>query len=244
MLIELAKMVRKEGYRYIDLTPGGDEYKERFANTNQDLCRPTFYFSMSCEFCVDSVVGALVNTAKRIAIFSPSLYKKLLATKKAIDFFLINGGNFSLRSVINSVSKLLYDKSTYSCYGMDIEKAKVYKNPSVPMNVQKYQDLLKYEASRSSPSRHELLFQALKRFTAGDTLYSRANGDSLFSYAWMAKDGEKNRFPEIDAPFATSSPGFVFYDFYANPSVEGNDIYQSAIAKMVADARSMGAKRA
>jgi CelD/BcsL family acetyltransferase involved in cellulose biosynthesis len=44
-LIKFIEMIEKEGYKYFDLTPGGDQYKERFSDDHQELVQPTYYFS-------------------------------------------------------------------------------------------------------------------------------------------------------------------------------------------------------
>ena len=49
-IIKLAELLKEEGFKYLDLTPGGDLYKEEFSNMRQKLYRPTFYFNKKENF--------------------------------------------------------------------------------------------------------------------------------------------------------------------------------------------------
>ena len=82
LILKLIELLLKEGYRYIDLTPGGAAYKERYCNLRQKLYKPTFYFSRKRKQIAD-LKFFIKNTIKKGLNINPAnsnKWRKRIAT--------------------------------------------------------------------------------------------------------------------------------------------------------------------
>ena len=170
-LIYLANLLKEEGTRYIDFTPGGDEYKERFSNKHYTLYRPTFY-SRKPHRLFDQLKGITTRTLSRsLHKLGIDPWEQRGASRPSAD----QGSNYDLYSL------------NYKDY---LEKT-LHNQPQV--SVQSFQDLLLFNEARSKVKRYEVLSDATKRFSREETVFTLTNNDDLLAYAWLGKPGAKYR---------------------------------------------------
>ncbi len=79
LILYLAQLMQQQGIRYIDLTPGGDEYKERFSNSHHTLYRPIMFSSSPAKY-IDIVKKE--TKAKMLGILSSAGINKEAVVKK------------------------------------------------------------------------------------------------------------------------------------------------------------------
>jgi hypothetical protein len=212
LLIELGKMLFETGYRYLDLTPGGCQYKQRFANVYQKLVEPKFYFNKKGEI-------------KDVIIHQMKFISKKTLSHVGIDTHRIRDLPINVKlfkrmipsEVFVGITKLLYNNRTYLLYRLLTETAEISGVRDTEINVQKYADLLAFTESNPWTTRHDLLSEALKRFSAGETLYSITRKGILVHYRWMTKGGKRHRFREVDLTFNSPSDSVILYDFHTEP---------------------------
>lgn len=162
-LLYLAQLLQQEGIRYIDLTPGGDEYKERFSNAHQTITKPIFYF----------------NKIEKIKSDSKSISSKLLK-KSNRRFNIIN----KKENVDNS--------HNYVCYGINKKKyEQVMHINNNAVNIQKFADLFLYNNNKHHLKRSAILSHAMQRFSQADILFSLVKDNQLLAHAWTSKTGSK-----------------------------------------------------
>ena len=172
-LIFLAKLLKEENIRFIDFTPGGDEYKERFCNTYNTLQRPIFYSSKLRKILIAA------NEKLRSAI-AQSVHYLLLTWRNAMQ---------ELVKLPEQDSKI---EETMDIYCINHDQ---YQNHDIDasqrVNIQMFQDLLFYKRNESKISRQQILSDASKRFSREETLFTLRNGDDLLTHAWTSKPGSK-----------------------------------------------------
>jgi hypothetical protein len=238
-MLELGKMLRDEGYRYFDLTPGGDEYKERYANAYQTIYLPTFYFKR-----IDKIKADAWEKSRKIA-------KKILAKLSinpetiyhTVDYFLQiphKIKRITLRKLFKVLSRIVYEKRIYIYYRKDlkqIEPPAVY-DPEV--HVQRYEDLLTYDGSHAGVTKKEILSSALSRFARGDILYTITQNGVLAHYAWAAMGGQQHRLASVDMLFHAPEGSRVFYDFYTDPRFRHKGLSKKNSRQMTWDSYKSG----
>ena len=172
-LIYLANLLKEENIRYIDFTPGGDEYKERFCNSYNTLQRPIFYSSKSRK--------TFVSTKSKIR----------LALAHPIHLLLSTWRN-AMQELVQLPSQDSKIEETMELYCISHDQ---YKNTdaraSERVNIQTFQDLLFYNVKESKISRQRILSDATKRFSREETLFTIRNGNDLLTHAWMSKPSSK-----------------------------------------------------
>ena len=237
LLIELGKMLFEAGYRYLDLTPGGDQYKERFANAYQKLVEPKFYFNKQ-EKIKDDIIHQIKFIAKNIlshVTTDPHRIRDLPINLRVVK-------RMTPTKVFRRIIRLIYDNPTYLLYRLLTETVEISSVRDPEINVQKYADLLVYTESNPWTTRRDLLSEALKRFSAGETLYSIIKKGILVHYGWMTNGGEEHRFTEVDMTFNSPPASIILYDFYTEPQFRRQGLYQRNMKQMILDACEMGAK--
>lgn len=193
-LIELIDFIEKEGFRYLDLSPGGDPYKERFSNSHTTLTKPVFCFNSRCKF-KNLIVTYLKNKIKE-----KYSYHDLISIKSKFKRKL--SGIIS----IDRKSKVFY---------FSPEK----KNDShIKFNLQQYQDLLLYKEEKGCKKHNEVIFSSLKNFERGDLLYTLVEDERLIFSAWVSLSGKKHWNKEVDEFTSIIANNILVYDLYFRKS--------------------------
>lgn len=175
-ILYLAEMMKQQGIRYIDLTPGGDEYKERFCNKHNILYRPIIFSTRAGKLLgatIRKMKTLVLNTLSTLGIDRDSLSDKLQGKNKPqppADKYKLFSLNFN-----------------------NIDSAKIDKDSTSTLNVQKYNDLLIHQGYSSSLEMQKLLNDATQRFSREETLFTLMEEDKLMGYAWLSKPGVKYR---------------------------------------------------
>jgi len=233
-LIELARMLREEGIRRIDLTPGGDQYKEFVANESQELVVPTFYFSRAAKLWADLVeaVRRTTKAALTLARISPNALRALPTRLRRA----------TLGRLLKRIRRIFYENVVYLQYTTECKPSEAARDPEI--FVQRYEDLLLYDDDNPWLGRRQLLSAALKRFGSGETLYSASRGGKLLHYGWMTPGGQTHLLQGVNATFHSPSDSVVLYDFFTHPEYRGQSWYQRTLRQMLQDLSAAGVRRA
>ncbi len=213
-LIKLLEYIKEEGYKILDLTPGGDSYKENFSNAHINLVKPTICFNKYYKI-------------KDYALTSFLHYiKKHFNAKDIISMQDLIKKNISLLR-----KKVLEPKditSSYYVYRGKTEEIE-YNNIFSILNYQQYTDLLLYQQSNDILSPKELTYSAMKKFERGDRLYTIISDKKLIAFAWLASSGKKHWRPTLKEKINYKKNSLHIYDFYTSEKSIKNDIFKSCI---------------
>lgn len=239
LLLELAKMAKEEGYRYIDLTPGSDEYKERFANTYQPLVLPKFFFRRK-YFLKDAIFLNLRRVVNKIIDsigIERNQVRKIYHNVTGLFNFIKRG---SLRDILNRILNLLYEKNNYLCYRLvwnDNKMNSLLENGDI--SCQRYEDLFRYTGSNPWLKKRDLFKEAFRRFAWGEILYTAIKDGALAQCGWKT-DNEK--FKDVHIKFSFPKGSVILYSFYTNPSFHNYNPFERSIKKMISDIPISGEK--
>jgi GNAT superfamily N-acetyltransferase len=148
----------------------------------------------------------------------------------------------TLTAAFGKTVGLIYENRTYLLYHLLARGVENNNAEDSQISVQKYADLLGYTGSNLGIRRDDLYSEALKRFSAEDRLYSVTKDGILVHYGWMSKITKDHRFAEVDLAFDSGLDGVRLYDFYTEPALRRQGLFQRTLGKMILDAREMGAR--
>jgi hypothetical protein len=237
LYLKLIKLLKNEGYRYLDLTPGGDPYKEKYSNLHQKLYMPTFYFSgkrkqiADLKFFIRKTIkkGLNINPTnkntwvKRIDTFR-FIIKKVLSTSPVITF--------------GKLISLICPRTIHTLYRLTIKDQFLQdEQPDSAIKINNYSDLLKYNESSYWKSKRDLLFKALKRFSRGAALYTIVQNETLTHFGWIISGNDKSFLKVTGLKSEPPVNSVVFYDTIANPNYINHDSFTNVIKNIIALSR-------
>jgi CelD/BcsL family acetyltransferase involved in cellulose biosynthesis/GNAT superfamily N-acetyltransferase len=242
-LIELARMLKEEGFHRIDLTPGGDQYKEFVANGSQELVIPTFHFSRTAKLQADLVetLRRTMKVALAAARVSPDDYRQAISRVRALPARL---KRVTPGKLLDRIKRIFYEDVVYLQYTIECkcEPTGIVRDPEIFS--QRYEDLLLYDGCDPWLDRRQLLSGALKRFGSGETLYSARRGEKLLHYGWVAPGGQDHFLQGVDVTFKSPSECAVLYDFFTYPEYRRQGLYQRNLRQILRDLADAGIRKA
>jgi len=190
LLIELARALAAEGFRELDLTPGSDPYKQRFATGERVLVRLAFFTERGAAW------RARAGGRARRALVGP------LATELGLRPERLARLQCGLREARGELARrrlgglarraagFVLERRTLACFA---PPAVLPREPRAEaVRVQAWEELLALDAPASHPSRRVLLAETLERFTDGGVLYvlPGARGPERIAWRLPAAKGE------------------------------------------------------
>lgn len=229
MIVELAKQLKADGYEMLDLTPGTNSYKDRFANSYEKLYRPTIFFSKK-EYLKAMAKKSVKTKSKKMLEFAnvdvPTMRKwKADAKDWTSKLKTIPKNVFSVFG--NNMLK----KKNVEFYGLNLEKVIKSNNNIFTIKKQNYTDLLHYVGNEPFRNRRGLLQVALRKFSKGEVLFSKCENGKLVWFCWM-KEVKGN--VEIEGFSETilmdgDTKSKVLYDFYSNSILEDSSFEKKVL---------------
>ncbi|MBN2350549.1 MAG: GNAT family N-acetyltransferase [Bacteroidales bacterium] len=233
--VELLQMLSAEGFKYFDLTPGNDQYKEKFGNMHRELFKPIFCFGRLQKFKIEVNYFSRAIIKKWISFFGipKGLVKNSIYT---LSELLKKDPVRLLLTALKNIPALFFNKQSSFIYKISTDDEHLKNSQSTEeINVQGYSDLLSYDQTYPWPTRSKLLSEALKRFTNEDILYSVHNGELLLQFAWLTKGGKPHVIQNVNMKFDLSPEGFILHGFYTGPHQNNKELLSNQIKKMILD---------
>jgi glycosyltransferase involved in cell wall biosynthesis/CelD/BcsL family acetyltransferase involved in cellulose biosynthesis len=213
IMLFLAKMLHEEGFNRMDLTPGGDAYKERFANDHDTVHTLTML----------PTPGAWTRTLAswRVKAATKSLLARFGYTP--FDFKLFVGRLREhpvrvARSLVRQARDWLGAREETVVYRHEpsrggaadsVAVATTSTSPPDAIRVDAIDDLLKYIENGAGETRRAFLSDALARIEAGQHVYTLVEGDRLRAHAWVCEGAAADSLTEELPGFIVPSDGVV-----------------------------------
>jgi CelD/BcsL family acetyltransferase involved in cellulose biosynthesis len=235
-LLMLGVELAQQGFDALDLTPGGDLYKERFATDHDEVHILTVFLSdrawqkQSTELKIWSratagsigkwligSVGIELNTAKE---FTRQLRRLRLTT---------------VTDWQQNVWKKLWSKTEYQIYCYRADTASV-ENHSYSFRRDYLDDLLLFQPVDHRQTRQDFLALCLSRLEAGQHAYTLVSQGRLLTACWLVERQEKSVCTELDREYVFEPESAVIYDYYLHPSLREQGYDRALLEQMVNDA--------
>ena len=243
-LLMLGVELAAQGFETLDLTPGDDAYKERFATDHDQVHVLTVFLTDRAW----QKQRAELKTWARIT--AGSIGKSLLgavgielATAKKLIEQLRRLG---LKSGINwwqSLGQRLWGKVEYHVYSYSANAARA-EHQLCSVNRDCLDDLLLFQPVDARQTRQDFLSLCLTRLEAGQHVYTWVKQGHLLAVCWLVERQEQAVFSDLDQEYLFESDSAVIYDCDLHPSIceQGDD--RALLGQIVNDALFLyGAKQ-
>lgn len=239
-LLMLGVELAQQGFDALDLTPGGDAYKERFATDHDQVHVLTIFLSNQIW----------QKQSADMKIWSKSIVKKLLQTSDieldTAKGFVKKLRHLRLKTAIEwprSVWKKLSGKAEYQIYCYRADDARVETHLD-SFRRDCLEDLLLFQPVDTYQTRQDFLSLCLARLEAGQHVYTWAENGCLLVACWLVERQEKSVFTELQQEYVFQPESALMYDYYLHPTIQSQGHSRSLLQQMVNDALfSYGAKQ-
>lgn len=232
-ILQLALLLNDQGISCLDLTPGGDSYKDRFATRYEDVGSMTIFFDAKA-LARQKVVMKSRSYAKRAALAlgfdrgDAARYQSLL--RKATSNPLRTA-----RSIVRMLKRRMWGTTEMRFYRL--RASEISQEDGDPMIIRdSLSDLLCYEpAEASQASSQQFLLAAMKRIEAGAHVYTHVQDGRLVHYGWLTPRESKSFITEVGYGYEYPPNTSVMWDFYTLPTCRGQGLYSRSLQRILSD---------
>ena len=219
----LANSLAEEGIEMLDLTPGGNSYKELLATNH----KPTY------ELFVHSSIMAYIKHLKEKLFYNLIVNKESILnalTKIGVDAKDVKTGirniNIAKEKIQKINAQIFLRNAAEMLKGLRFtRKYKIYKINSTfdqtILTVRKDHlgDLLMFQSKNSKLTRWEFLSDAMQKLEREQHVYSSSANDTLMNCVWIKEIKDPSDVKEENALPPGST---VLYDFHYHPHAKEN----------------------
>ena len=214
-LLMLANKLREEGYRYLDLTPGGDAYKDRFDNQVVDayglsvlgssLKKPRVCLRDRLSFAAGKILARGGMPPARLRKISGRL------------------GRIRPRTLLNLMGRVcrgFYHKTEFRVYFYDCQR-KLDPGPNRNIKRNHYADICKFVPAEAWQSRKGFLSGSLEALGQQGHIFTVADGTELLHFGWLRENATRSYFTEVHQDYEFPEGSAVLFRSYTHPHARG-----------------------
>jgi CelD/BcsL family acetyltransferase involved in cellulose biosynthesis/RimJ/RimL family protein N-acetyltransferase len=232
LLYLAAQSMLSQEVDYLDLTPGGDPWKERFATHHDQVYELNVWGNVAQlrKYRWRNHLQAVIRKVLVEIGLPPSKLRNWLSRLRRVR----------PRSVWDTLQKILPRRTEYRIYRLDLDKlaelpAAAMMDTDLPLRINDLTDLVHFTPATTWQSRQRFLAEALNRIERGEQVYSARDDGALLHYGWLIREQNEAFFTEVGAEYRYPKPGAVLYDFFTHPDARGQGWYQRTLATMLRD---------
>jgi CelD/BcsL family acetyltransferase involved in cellulose biosynthesis/GNAT superfamily N-acetyltransferase len=226
-LMQAAADMCERGLRTLDLTPGGDAWKERFANAGDEVLEVN-YSASRLAVVASAATDRVARLAKRglhqVGLSPQQLRKALLIMRKL---------NFDRVSRVTRT--WMREDREYRIYKLErFQAAGCTPDPEIRRN--QVRDLLGFHPDESWQDRGAFLGEAGRRLENGDQVFTLSEGGRLLHYGWLTLHPKQSVITEVQQSVDLPERCAVLWDFYTAHAYRGRGAYKRSLNHMLAHA--------
>ncbi len=236
-ILMLGVELAQQGFDTLDLTPGGDPYKERFATDHDETHVLAVFLTdrtlpkQIAELKMQS--RSIAKTVLKAAGIKPSTAKASIEKLRHLRKNAIDWPQRLWKQQRGSGEHQIY------CYQADSVRA---EHDISSFNRDCLEDLLLFQPVPGQ-SRQEFLSQCLSRLEAGQHVYTSVAQGRLRSACWLVERQEKSVLTE-QQEYVFKPESALIYDYYLDPSSQQQGYSRLLLEQIANDALFMyGAKQ-
>jgi hypothetical protein len=227
-LLLLGVRLQQEGFTFLDLTPGGDEWKDRFATEHDEVYWATICRSRSVWMKAGLTRWA-VDRGKRLA-------RSLNITPEEARMHWQQLKGFRVRRFLKKFKCWLRLRAEVRVYRLGAAEVKDAGTP-VEASRDKLRDLLAFPSTKSGTTRTEFLSAALRRLErGGHHVYSQVAEETMVRFGWLIERQEKEFFSDVQQELHFAPNSAILLDFSASSNDNGQGCGNSMLTQMISDA--------
>jgi RimJ/RimL family protein N-acetyltransferase len=225
LLMEIGRHLAANGFHTLDLTPGGDPWKERFADLHDEVAEVYLHARMlgrrleagsraveavarRALACIGMTPADLRTGAARLRRARPAMLVDRLLRLRGFDReFRVYRGGPVLATEAGSVDS--------------------------GIAVNRLEDLMAFVPGESWQSRDAFLSSALQRLERGESAYTVCIEGQLAHIGWLVPKATESHMTEVGQRMEFPEHSAALYDFYTHPRFRGRGLYRRTIAFML-----------
>lgn len=224
-LMQLQRLLLEEGLEAIDLTPGGDAWKERFADAHDDVADVELYRDVWRRRRVD----AADTLRERVRHVAHSVGVRPAAVRTAIAML----GRARPSAVARRLASVLRSDREFRVYRMERAAVERAARADARVACNRLEDLLRFEPAERWESRTAFLGAALARLERGELTFTVCVGTALAHRGWMVQGQKRSFMSEVQQAIEFPDGSVALYDFYTHPRFRGQGLYAATIRHMM-----------
>jgi CelD/BcsL family acetyltransferase involved in cellulose biosynthesis len=207
-LMQLSEQLLTDGFNTLDLTPGSDPWKERFANAHDEVAEVILYRSGIAK-TKDALTYRILNRFRQRA-------DKAGITTAQLKLILSMVRNIRPYALVSNLWRWIKSDREYYVYQIDRDSASPFqRDERVQRN--NLNDLLLYEAGDEDLSGNSFLSLSLQRLEEGEKVYTININSRLAYCGWMARN------PTVNLPQDLPAESIILHDFYIQSAYENSE---------------------
>lgn len=226
-IMQLCERLFEDGKTVLDLTPGGDPWKERFANSHDEVAELIFYRSKPARRRADFIQGGRQWAKRwlaRVGVQPANLQRVLMSMRSSQP-----------TAILRKVRSQVYVNREYRVYRGDRAFGARFAS-DVRVSFNAISDLLCFDPIESWQSRDAFLSSALSRLENGESVYTICINNCLAHYGWMIRGHTKSYSTEVQQSINLPPQSVALYDYYTHPHFRGRGLYRATIGHMLHEA--------
>ena len=233
-LLMLVELLHQEGFQALDLTPGDDAFKQRFASDHDQVRTLTIYFRPSSW-----LRHRAFQRSQRLLVSGASTLRLPLRDVRASLSKLARVGPTgllaSVKGRIAGITSRFWSTAETRVYALSVAEAGAL-GAEARMQRDRAASLLAFQPRFGWQTRQRFLSDSLKKIERGHHLYSEVTDGVLVHYGWLIEQQDRNFFAEAEQAFRFVPGTAMLYDFYTDPMARGRGLYQRSLKQMAKDA--------
>jgi CelD/BcsL family acetyltransferase involved in cellulose biosynthesis len=233
LLLFLGKRLGEEGVQYLDLTPGGDPWKERFANQHDEVYELNFWSNRSAR-TVALLSEKAYGVAKRgAALFGirPQNVKSLLRA--------LAGLRRTIRRPASGATQ--HTPSEMRIFSQPTSAAPLPETPDVHKD--SVSDLLDFAPPNRLDGTERFFADALRRLESGEHVYTLVRDGRLRQYVWVTENSKNSLLAPTYGRFRPPEGSALLYDIFTDPDSSSVESLHAPLARALSDVRTASAER-
>ncbi len=221
----------KDGILTLDLTPGPDEWKERFANSHDRVFELTMYHNHGSW---NKSAAAMTERAQRVgkkSMKALGVYPDAVLAAKIAE-------QLGVRGIIGRLKLSVEQRKGHETFRFDIEGNDQDEVTEV-MSRDSLKDLLAFERAEPWQNRRVFLSKALRRLESGYHSYTRVERGRLVHCSWLIERPGDSLQSDVVPGRQPPGGSALIVDCYTHPDARGKGLFQAAVRQMLHDARAI-----
>ena len=233
LVLQLGLMMQEQGFAKLDLTPGGDAYKDDRATEYDEAHLLTVFLN-------DNALEAHRKSETRRAA-AKSLAKRLNLDRERVDRVtslakrIVTNPLRAVRSLFRRLKQRLWSTTEMRFYRLEPKHVQPCASPIA--NTDALHDLLSYQPfDEHDHTRQSFLSGALNRIDAGVHPYTVVRDGVLVHYGWLTPRTKQSFITELQHAYDYPPNSAIMWDFYTRPSHRGQGLYSQSMKQILEDA--------
>jgi CelD/BcsL family acetyltransferase involved in cellulose biosynthesis/RimJ/RimL family protein N-acetyltransferase len=223
-IMQLSELLLQEGREVLDLTPGDDAWKERFASAHDEVAEAVLYGSRWARATEEALQG-LKNWGKRYAAVVGVTPVRVRETVSRLR-------RARVASVLRNIGHLICTRREFRVYRAERTLAEA-RHYDERVHCNALSDLVAFEPAESWQTRASFLSSALQRLERGESVYTVKIDDRLAHSGWLVANQSESCMTEVQQSLSLPPGSVLLNNFYTDPHFRGRGLYRTTIGHML-----------